>query len=114
MLPRRLASVLFIPQLCFGDFNETLNLNEKLGGKDKNSSMLDEFREAFVNDHNLVDLRCKFYSLTQSSKRFKPYFIKEQLDRFLGNKEEKNNPFELIVSNINTWSSGNSLVIRNA
>lgn len=46
MLLRRLVSVLFIPQLCFGDFNETLNLNEKLGGKDKNSSMLAEFREA--------------------------------------------------------------------
>lgn len=34
-LLRRLAAISSLPWLCFGDFNEVLNLNEKLGGKDR-------------------------------------------------------------------------------
>ena len=31
-LLRRLADLVVSPWLCFGDFNEVLNLNEKMGG----------------------------------------------------------------------------------
>lgn len=37
-----------------------MKLNEKLGGKDRNLSVVTEFRE-IENDYNLVDLGCKDY-----------------------------------------------------
>ena len=61
----------------FVDFNETLNLNETLGGKDINSSMVAEFKKA-INDCNLVDLRCKLYPFTWSNRRFRPHFVEER------------------------------------
>ncbi|KAH9684606.1 putative reverse transcriptase/RNA-dependent DNA polymerase [Citrus sinensis] len=61
-LLRRLAGLFNYPWLCFGDFNEILNLKEKLGGNDRCLNMVAEFREA-VNDCSLVDLRCKDHSL---------------------------------------------------
>ena len=54
-LLRRLAGLFNYPWLCFGDFNEILNLNEKLGGNDRCLNMVAEFREA-VTDCSLVDL----------------------------------------------------------
>ncbi|KAL9413837.1 hypothetical protein AB3S75_042347 [Citrus x aurantiifolia] len=44
-----------MPWLCFGDFNEVLNLNEKLGGKEKSVSMVNDFRET-IRDRDLRDL----------------------------------------------------------
>lgn len=32
-----------------------------------------------------------------------PYFVEEMLDRFLGSKDWKNSPYDLIVSNLNSW-----------
>lgn len=57
-LPRRLTGLFSFPWLYFEDFNEILDLREKLGGRESNLSMMIEFREA-VNDCNLVDLGCK-------------------------------------------------------
>lgn len=44
----------FLPWLCF-DFNEILNLNETMGGNEKNSSRVHEFRQV-VRDCGLTDL----------------------------------------------------------
>ena len=52
MLLRRLAGLFSFPWLWFGDFNEILNLNKKLGGRERNMSMVADFKEV-VNDCNL-------------------------------------------------------------
>lgn len=62
-LLRRLAGLSNLPWLCFGNFNEILNPNEKCGGKDRNLNMVMSFREA-VQDCNLVDLGCTDYPFT--------------------------------------------------
>lgn len=98
------------PWLCFGDFNEILHLNEQLRGKDMNLDIVAEFRET-VNDYNLVDLGCMGYSFTWSNRRFNPQLIEERLDRFLGSKDWEQSPYNLIVSNLDTWCSDHSLVM---
>ena len=60
--------------LCFGDFNEILNLNKKLGGLDKSAEAIREFREA-IRDCNLFDLGSRGYSFTWSNKQFGPQLI---------------------------------------
>lgn len=54
-LLRRLDTLSSLQWLCFGDFNEVLNLNEKLGGKDRRVCMVNDFREA-IRDCDLTDL----------------------------------------------------------
>ncbi|KAL9422716.1 hypothetical protein AB3S75_034905 [Citrus x aurantiifolia] len=100
-LLRRLAGMFTWPWLCFGDFNEILHPNEKLGGKDRNLDMVAAFRET-VKDCNLIDLGCKGYPFTWSNRRFGPQLIEERLDRFLGSKDLEQSPYNLIVSNIDT------------
>lgn len=51
------------PWLYFGDFNEILYTNEKLGGHDRNLNLISEFREVLQNC-NLVNLGCKGYPFT--------------------------------------------------
>ncbi|KAH9770133.1 hypothetical protein KPL71_012275 [Citrus sinensis] len=93
-LLRRLAGLFNYPWLCFGDFNEILNLNEKLGGNDRCLNMVAEFREA-VTDCSLVDLGCKGYPFTWSNKRYGPHLIEERLDRFLGSKGWEQSSYEV-------------------
>lgn len=83
-LLRRLATLSSLPWLCFGDFNEVLNLNEKLGGREKRVNMVNEFREA-IRDCDLKDLGSIGYPFTWSNRRFGPHIIEEKFDRFLCN-----------------------------
>lgn len=71
--------------LCFGYFNEVLNLNEKLGGKERQVNMVAEFRET-LRECDLVDLGFIEYPFTWSNRRFGAQLIKERRDRFLCNK----------------------------
>lgn len=66
-LLRRLAALSFLPWLCFGDFNEVLNLNEKSGGRDRRASMVIDFREA-IRDCGLMDLGSTGYPFTWSNR----------------------------------------------
>lgn len=75
-LLRRLAGLFNYPWLCFGDLDEILNLNEKLGGNDRCLNMVADFREA-VNDCSLVDLGCKGYPFMWSNKRYGPIWSKK-------------------------------------
>ena len=61
-----------------------LNLNEKLGGRDKRVNMVNEFREA-IRDCDLKDLGSIGYLFTWSNRRFGTHIIEEKLDRFLCN-----------------------------
>lgn len=42
-LLKRLAELSSLPWLCFRDFNEILNLNEKIGGNEKQISIVTRF-----------------------------------------------------------------------
>ena len=44
---RRLIDLSSSPWLCFGDFNEILYLEEKMGGNDREVDMISEFRKVF-------------------------------------------------------------------
>lgn len=87
-LLRRLAVLSFLPWLCFGDFNEVLNLNEKSGGRDRRASMVIDFREA-IRDCGSMDLGSTGYPFTWSNRRFWAHIIEEKLDKFLGNSSWK-------------------------
>lgn len=73
-LLRWLAGLSDNPWLCFGDFNEILHPNEKIGGNDRNIDLIREFREALC-DCNLVDLGCKGYLFTWNNGRFGKDFV---------------------------------------
>lgn len=109
-LLRRLAGLFSFPWLCFGDFNEILNLNEKLGGRERNMSMVANFKEA-VNDCNLEDLGYRGYPFTWSNRRFGPHFVEERLDRFLGSKDWRSSSFDLIATNLNAWGSDHTPIM---
>lgn len=83
-LLRRLAGLFSLPWLCFGNFNEILNLNEKIGGLDKSVEAIEKFREA-IRDCKLVDLGSRGYPFTWSNRQFGPQLIEEKLDRFFCN-----------------------------
>lgn len=95
---RRLTSLSSLPWLCFGDFNEVLNLNEKIGGKDKRVCMVNDFREA-LRDCDLIDLGNTRYPFTWSNRRFGSNIIEEKLDRFLCNSSCWNGYHEKTVVN---------------
>ena len=44
-----------LPWICFGDFNEILSMNEKMGGVQRSQRQMDEFRDA-VNSCGFKDL----------------------------------------------------------
>ena len=101
---RWLAGLSDNPWLCFGDFNEILHPNEKIGGNDRNIYLIREFREALC-DCNLVDLGCKGYLFTWNNGRFGKDFVEERLDRFLSNKGWSDKYENCTVVNFETWTS---------
>lgn len=84
-LLRRLATLSSLSWLCFGDFNEVLNLNEKIRGREKMANMVNEFRET-LRDYDLKDLGNTGYPFTWSNRRFGSNIIEERLDHFLCNR----------------------------
>ena len=109
-LLRRLAGMSSLPWLCFGDFNEIFNLNEKVGGKERNPSRVHEFRQA-VRDCRLLDLGLKGYPFTWSNRRFGPQLIEERLDRFFCNQNWGSLYQETAAKNLISWSSDHSPIL---
>lgn len=99
-----------LPWLCFGDFNEILNLNKKLGGLDKSAEAIREFREA-IRDCNLFDLGSRGYSFTWSNKQFGPQLIQEKLDRFLCNQKWRVEFYDDLATNLVHWESDHCPVL---
>lgn len=81
-LLHRLTGLSSLPWLCFGDFNEILHLNEKIGRHNICVSAVNKFREA-IKECGLSDLGCKGHPFTWSNRRFGPLLVEERLDRFL-------------------------------
>lgn len=57
-LIKRLATLLSLHWLCFGDFNEILKTSEKLGENDRDVRMMLEFRNT-MQECELMDLGWK-------------------------------------------------------
>ena len=87
------------PWLCFGDFNELLNSNEKMGSLDRNAGMVADFRES-VKDCKLKDVGCRGHRLTWSNMRFGPHYIDERLDRFMCNQKWRAKFYDCLATNL--------------
>lgn len=109
-LLKRLTGLFTYPWICFGDFNEILNPNEKMGGNDKNLSMVAEFRDA-VRECKLVNIECRGYPFTWSNRRFGLHFVEEKLNRFFGSKEWEAGLTELVAYNLDTWCSDHTPIM---
>ncbi|XP_042942727.1 uncharacterized protein LOC122276878 [Carya illinoinensis] len=72
------------PWLCMGDFNELVSNEEKMGGAERPFFQMESFREA-LDECELGDLGYVGSSFTWCNKREWRDFIKERLDRVLGN-----------------------------
>ncbi|KAF7844736.1 reverse transcriptase [Senna tora] len=70
--------------LCIGDFNDVLCHSEKWGGKPKSTRKVMNFQR-LLEDCGLFDLEYNGSSFTWFNKRTGDDFIKEKLDRALGN-----------------------------
>lgn len=81
-----------------------MNLNEKLGGKEKSVSMINDFRET-IRGYELRDLGYSGYPFTWSNKRAGSHIIEERLDRFLCDNSWGNYIQEKAVVHLVTWSS---------
>ena len=69
-----------LPWLCYGDFNEILEQNEKRGKRLRPWRRMCEFREV-VNRCQFVDLGYKGYKFTWNNNRDARAFVEERLDR---------------------------------
>ncbi|KAH9732412.1 putative reverse transcriptase/RNA-dependent DNA polymerase [Citrus sinensis] len=85
-LLKRLAELYSYTWCCLGDFNEILYPHEKLGGNDRSSNMMLEFKES-IRACNLMDMGFKGHKFTWSNRRFGVNYIEERLDRVLCSKD---------------------------
>ncbi|KAH9685373.1 reverse transcriptase domain-containing protein [Citrus sinensis] len=85
-LLNRLAELYSYTWCCLGDFNEILYSHEKLGGNDRSSNMMLEFKES-IRACNLMDMGFKGHKYTWSNRRYGVNFIEERLDRVLCSKD---------------------------
>ncbi|KAH9735301.1 polyubiquitin 3 [Citrus sinensis] len=109
-LLKRLADLSSLPWLCFGDFNEVLNTNEKIGGNERNVSMLTDFREA-LTECDLRGMGCTGYPFTWSNRRFGVDLIEERLDRFLYNRGWGNYFQEKVALDLVSWCSDHHSIL---
>ena len=103
-LLRRLTGLSSLHWLCFRDFNEVLNLNEKFRDRDRRANMVNDFKEV-VKDFNLTDLGSTEYPFTWSNRRFEVNIIEERLDKCLGNSSWRESLQEKAAQNLISWSS---------
>lgn len=109
-LHKRLANLSSLPWLYFGDFNEILWPCEKIGGNDRDVSLMKNFREA-VKECNLMDLGSSGCLITWSNKRYGHGLIEERLDRFLCNKEWGNIFLESVEVTLEMWTSDHNPIV---
>ena len=103
-LLRRICEFHIGPWLCGGDFNEVLNIEEKLARNDKRDNMVDNFREA-VDDYGMEDLRFEGECFTQSNKCDEDLVLECLADRCFGNRKWLERFWEVKVLHLDFWCS---------
>ena len=102
-----------LPWLCFRDFNEILNLNEKTEGVQRDARVIAEFRDA-LKECRLIDLGSRGHPFTWSNRQFRPHLIEEKLDRFLCNEEWRAEFYDDLATNLVHWESDHCPVMMEA
>ena len=74
------------PWMCFGDFNEILNQEEKIGLHPHGHNKMNLFRE-FLDEAGLMDLEVKGCKFTWTSNPRNDFITRERIDRLLVNWE---------------------------
>ncbi|KAH9715856.1 putative reverse transcriptase/RNA-dependent DNA polymerase [Citrus sinensis] len=87
-----------------------LNLNEKLGGNEKQVNSVADFREA-VRECDFIDMGFTGYPFTWSNRRFGVGLIEERLDRFLCSRSWGHYFQEKAAMNLVTWSSDHNPIL---
>jgi len=73
-----------LPWLCFGDFNDILEHQDKKGGSPKPQVLIDNFLH-LVFECSFKDLGFMGYPYTWNNNRGEGENVQERLDRFLAN-----------------------------
>ncbi|GAV59752.1 Exo_endo_phos domain-containing protein, partial [Cephalotus follicularis] len=81
-LLEKLVAISNMPWLCFGDFNEILTQEEKVGDRPRVESHMQAFRTA-LDKCGLKDLGYKGVDYTWSNGRWEMGHIRARLDRFV-------------------------------
>lgn len=107
---RRLSGMSSFPWICLGDFNEVLDVSEKVGGLPKDWKFLAGFREA-LDDCGLEDLGFCGPQFTWCNKREGVDLIMERLDRCTGSLDWKMLFPNFEVSHRDFWWSDHCPII---
>ncbi|XP_012859003.1 PREDICTED: uncharacterized protein LOC105978134 [Erythranthe guttata] len=75
-----------LPWIVGGDFNETLHISEKSGGRDRPPHFMEDFRGA-IDECGLSDIGWEGKIFTWTNNRKHPYTIRSRLDRVCVNGE---------------------------
>lgn len=78
-LIRSLASSSNYPWVLIGDFNDLLNIRDKMGGSDHPNWCINGFREV-ITECNLHDLPLYGYPFTWARARGTPHAVEERLN----------------------------------
>ncbi|KAL5798041.1 hypothetical protein ACOSQ2_002861 [Xanthoceras sorbifolium] len=103
-LLRRLKGMSSLPWLIGGDFNEILRLDEKEGGAARPPFLINNFHEV-LDSCDLGDLGCSGDRFTWCNGRKGVGFVKERLDRFVGNLAWRLLFPIFMVSHLEFWGS---------
>ncbi|KAL5794249.1 hypothetical protein ACOSP7_002843 [Xanthoceras sorbifolium] len=93
-----------LPWLIGGDFNEILRLDEKEGGAARPPFLINNFHEV-LDSCDLGDLGCSGNRFTWCNGRKGVGFVKERLDRFVGNLAWRLLFPIFMVSHLEFWGS---------
>lgn len=84
-LLRHLADLSPEPWVCLGDFNEIVDMSEKIGGRERASGQMEVFRHTLLYC-TLSDLGGYGPKFTWQNEQEGEYFIQERLDRGVANR----------------------------
>ena len=108
-LLKKLHTQAALPWVIFGDFNEILHLDEKLGGKERDSNQMDAFRET-LNACGLYDLGFVGQRYTWCNGRFGDQCTLIRLDRIVANDAWRTKFPEALVYHVSMTASDHCLL----
>ena len=101
-----------MPWVVFGDFNETIHSDEKLGGVDRDARQMEAFREC-LSRCELIDLGFIGQKFTWCNGRFGEQRTLLRLDQMVANEGWTESFFEARVLNSSIPISNHCLMILN-
>jgi hypothetical protein len=109
-LIKELGSQVIGKWVCFGDLNDILDPQEKMGGNARSQTQYAHGREV-VAESNLLDLGFEGYPFTWSNGRQDKENIQCRLDRALGNEGFVNRFSPIKVSHLPRFKSDHAVIL---